>query len=307
MTVPPIAARAEWSRVAVLVGLATVSFIALVMFARRPVFLDRQREYRAAFRDVGGLNVGDEVRYGGVRVGSVSALDIDSAPPSAISVRFRVRRETPVRADTRASVTQLGLLGQPYLALEPGTGGGPVLADGATVATENSLSVQDAMRRLARSLDHADSVFAAIDRLASANPLARLDTTLARADTLVRGATAGSERLLTRLDAASVQLATLLARSERLVGTIDTAVAEARPGLSVAQREALETLRETRSLVVELRDALGEGGGLTQLVRNLNSASENVARLSARLERDPATLLLRRGLPVKPSGPPIRE
>jgi phospholipid/cholesterol/gamma-HCH transport system substrate-binding protein len=251
--------------------------------------------------------VGDEVRYGGVRVGSVSALDIDSAPPSEISVRFRVRRETPVRADTRASITQLGLLGQPYLALEPGAGGGPVLAEGATVATENNLSVPDAMRRLALSLDRADSVFAAIDRLASANPLARLDTTLARADTLVRGATAGSERLLTRLDAASAQLATLLARSERLVGSIDTAVAEARPGLSVTQREALETLRETRSLVLELRDALGQGGGMTELVRNLNSASENVARLSARLERDPATLLLRRGLPAKPSGPPIRE
>jgi phospholipid/cholesterol/gamma-HCH transport system substrate-binding protein len=251
--------------------------------------------------------VGDEVRYGGVRVGSVSALDIDSATPSEISVRFRVRRETPVRADTRASITQLGLLGQPYLALEPGAGGGPVLAEGATVATENNLSVPDAMRRLALSLDRADSVFAAIDRLASANPLARLDTTLARADTLVRGATAGSERLLTRLDAASAQLATLLARSERLVGSIDTAVAEARPGLSVTQREALETLRETRSLVLELRDALGQGGGMTELVRNLNSASENVARLSARLERDPATLLLRRGLPAKPSGPPIRE
>jgi phospholipid/cholesterol/gamma-HCH transport system substrate-binding protein len=291
----------------VLVGIATISFIALIVFARRPVFLDRQREYRAAFRNVAGLNVGDEVRYGGVRVGSVSALDIDSAPPSEISVRFRVRRETPVRADTRASITQLGLLGQPYLALEPGAGGGPVLAEGATVATENNLSVQDAMRRLALSLDRADNVFAAIDRLASANPLARLDTTLARADTLVRGATAGSERLLTRLDAASAQLATLLARSERLVGSIDTAVAAARPGLSVTQREALETLRETRSLVLELRDALGQGGGMTELVRNLNSASENVARLSARLERDPATLLLRRGLPAKPSGPPIRE
>ena len=307
MTAAPIAARAERARVAVLVGIATISFIALIMFARRPVFLDRQREYRAAFRDVSGLNVGDEVRYGGVRVGSVSALDIDSAPPSAISVRFRVRRGTPVRADTRASITQLGLLGQPYLALEPGAGDGPVLAEGAAVATENNLSVQDAMRRLALSLDRADSVFAALDRLASANPLARLDTTLARADTLVRRATTGSERLLTRLDAASGQLATLLARSERLIGTIDTAVAEARPGLSGAQREALETLRETCSLVLELRDALGQGGGVTQLVRNLNAASENVARLSARLERDPATLLLRRGLPAKPSGPPIRE
>ena len=88
MTAAPIAARAERTRVAVLVGIATVSFIALVMFARRPVFLDRQREYHAAFRDVAGLNVGDEVRYGGVRVGSVSALDIDSA--QSVPDRFAI-------------------------------------------------------------------------------------------------------------------------------------------------------------------------------------------------------------------------
>lgn len=300
-------ARAERARVATLVGIGTIAFAALVVFARRPVLFDRQHEYRTAFRDVAGLNVGDEVRYGGVRVGSVTALDIDSAPPSTITVRFRVRRLTPVRADTRASITQLGLLGQPYLALEPGGGGGPTLAAGATIPSENNLSVQDAMRRLAVSLDRADSVFAAVERLTQANPLARLDTTLARADTLVRGATTGSERLLTRLDAASRQLAELLTRSERLVGSIDTAVADVRPGLSTTQREALETLRETRSLVVELRDALDQGGGVNQLVRNLNSASENFAKLSARLERDPASLLNRRALAPKPSGPPLRD
>lgn len=292
---------------AILVGIGTISFIALVLFARRPVFLDRQREYQTDFRNVAGLNVGDEVRYGGVRVGSVIALEIDSAPPSTIHIRFRVRLSTPVRADTRASITQLGLLGQPYLALEPGGGGGPTLAEGATIPSDDNLSVQDAMRRLAVSLDRADSVFASLDRLARANPLARLDTTLARADTLVRGATSGSERLLARLEDASRQLAVLLTRSERLVGVIDTAVAEARPGLSGTQREALETLRETRSLVVELRSALEQGGGVTQLVQNLNSASENFAKLSARLERDPTSLLQRRALPPKPSGPPIRD
>jgi len=297
--------RSERTRVAVLVGVGTIAFLALVLFARRPVFLDRQRTYQAEFRNVAGVNVGDEVRYGGVRVGSVSALEIDSAPPSTIRVRFRVRRGTPVRTDTRASITQLGLLGQPYLALDPGAGAGPLLADGATVRSDENLGVQDAMRRLGTSLDRADSVFAALDRLARANPLARLDTTLARADTLVRGATTGSERLLARLDAASRQLALLLARSERLVGAIDTAVAEARPGLSLTQRETMETLRETRALVSELRDALAEGGGVTQLVRNLNAASENVARLSARLERDPSSLLKRRELPAKPSGPAI--
>ena len=302
-----MSARSERVRVAVLVGIGTIAFIGLVLFARRPPFLDRQREYRTSFRDVAGLNVGDEVRYGGVRVGAITALDIDSAPPSTILVRFRVRRLTPVRAGTRAVITQLGLLGQPYLALEPGIGGGPTLAEGATIPSEDNLSVQDAMRRLAISLDRADSVFAAVERLTDANPLARLDSTLARADTLVRGATVGSERLLGRLDAASRQLGVLLAHSERLVGTIDTAVSGAGPGLASTQREALETLRETRSLVVELRSAMDQGGGVNELVRNLNAASQNFARLSARLERDPSSLLKQRGLPPKPSGPPLRE
>jgi len=299
--------RAERTRVAALVGIAMVAILALVLFARRPVFLDMQREYNTTFRDVAGLNVGDEVRYGGLRVGSVTGLEIDSAAPSRIVVAFRVRRSTPMRVTTRASITQLGLLGQPYLALDAGATDGQPLAEGGTIESDENLTVQVAMRRLALSLERADSVFAAVDRLARANPLARLDTTLARADTLVRGATAGSERLLARLDDASRQLGTLLARSERLVGTIDTAVAEARPGLSTAQREALETLRETRTLVMQLRAALDEGGGVSQLVRNLNSASENVARLSARLERDPSSVVMRRALPAKPSGPPIRD
>ena len=302
-------ARAERVRVAALVGMATLAIVALLLFARRPVFLDLQREYNTTFRDVAGLNVGDEVRYGGLRVGSVTALEIDSAAPSRIAVTFRVRRSTPMRAGTRASITQLGLLGQPYLALDA-TSESPdaqLLAEGATIESDENLTVQVAMRRLALSLERADSVFAAVDRLARANPLARLDTTLARADTLVRGATTGSERLLARLDDASRHLGALLARSERLVGTIDTAIAEARPGLTTAQREALETLRETRVLVVQLRAALDEGGGVSQLVRNLNAASENVARLSARLERDPSSVVMRRALPAKPSGPPIRD
>jgi ABC-type transporter Mla subunit MlaD len=174
------------------------------------------------------------------------------------------------------------------------------------IPSEDNISVQDAMRRLAFSLDRADSVFATLDRLAQANPLARLDTTLARADTLVRSATAGSERLLARLDDASRQLAVLLTRSERLVSTIDTAVADARPSLTSTQREALETLRETRSLVVELRSALEEGGGVDRLVRNLNSASENFARLSAPRARSNEHVAETRSA-RKPSGPPIRD
>ena len=43
------------------------------------------------------------------------------------------------------------------------------------------------------------------------------------------------------------------------------------------------------------------------MVRNLNVASSNIARLSERLERDPTILLKARQAPNKPAGPRARE
>ena len=177
------------------------------------------------------------------------------------------------------------------------------------IPSEDNLSVQDAMRRLAVSLDRADSVFATLDRLAQANPLARLDTTLARADTLVRGATTGSERLLTRLDDASRQLAHAARRGPSdSSGTIDTTIAEARPGLTSTQREALETLardpRRSSSSCVRrsIRAAASTSWCGTSAPRRRTSLG--CRRGSSAIRR---ACCRRRALPAKPSGPPIRD
>src|SRR5689334_12241555 len=93
---------------------------ALLVLARYPGVFRTGVEYRAVFKSVAGLNKGDEVRYGGLPVGTVTRMDIDPNDPSRIIVAFRIRHGTPIRADTKASITQVGLLGAPYLHLEPG-------------------------------------------------------------------------------------------------------------------------------------------------------------------------------------------
>jgi phospholipid/cholesterol/gamma-HCH transport system substrate-binding protein len=289
-----------------LVGAAACAAL-LVWFSRRPLLLGGEHDYRARFSDVAGLNVGDEVRYGGLRVGSVSDIRIDSTNPASVVVRFRVRRDTPVRTDTRASVTQVGLLGQPYLGLRPGSAGAAPLPDGAMLPSENSPSVQETMRRLVIALDRADTLFAALGALADVSPLERIDLTMARADTLLRTASASSERVFARLDIAATRLADVLERTERVVSVVDTSVRTAGPQIASTQREAAAALSEVRALVVELRDAMDEGGGVDALVRNLAVASDNFARLSARLERDPSSVLKRRALPAKPVGPALRD
>ena len=287
---------------------ATVLVLAaLVAYARNPALFARGRKYEARFESVAGLNAGDEVRYGGLPVGSVTSIELDTADATRIVVHFRVRKRAPVRTDTRASITQVGLLGEPYLNLRPGSADALPMPVGGTLLSDDNLSFQDAMTQLARFFEHSDTLFAGVQRFSSTNPWDRLDRTLRRFDELLVNTARNADRVAARLDTASGQLSTVLTHTDRLIGSIDSTVKGAGPGVGAAQREALATLRETRALVADVRSALQQGGGVDQLMRDLAIATDNLARLSTRLERDPTSVLKRRALPRKTAGPPVRD
>ena len=293
-----------------LLGGTLLVLVALLVLARYPGILHTGTEYKAVFKSVAGLNKGDEVRYGGLPVGSVTRMDIDPSDPAHIIVAFRVKRNTPIRVDTKASITQVGLLGAPYLQLEPGTRLAPPLPPGSTLPTIENPSFQDAMRRLAEFLDRTDTLLSGAERFERASPLDRIENTLDRMDTLLAIATTGSrtsfqqiDRTFARVDTASARLSQLMDRSERLLAALDTATRTAGPQLAATQREAVESLQQIHMLLANLTDAFAQAGGVDQVVRNLAAASDNIARLSARVERDPSSVLKQRALPNKPAGP----
>ncbi|MDQ3697140.1 MAG: MlaD family protein [Gemmatimonadota bacterium] len=288
-------------------GATALVLLALVAFARYPSLFRGGMEYHSVFRSVPGINLGDEVRYGGLLVGSITSLALDEDDSTRIRVSFRVRGGTPIRGDTRVAITQVGLLGAPYLNLTPGRVDAPPLPPGSTLVSEDNLTFQDAMSRLAQFLDRADTLIGGVERLTSGSPLERIDRTLARMDSLVINANLGSARVFAGLDTSTLRLNDVLARTERLIATLDTTVSGARPGFASAQEEAVAAMRDTRALVAELRDALGRGERIDAIVRDLSSAADNVARLSARLENDPSSVLRSRRPPSKPAGPQPRD
>ena len=301
--------RTDDTRVNILVFLAatTLVFLALVAFARYPGLFTGGSEYRAVFRNVAGLNKGDEVRYGGLLVGTVTEIEIDTTDHTRVAVQFSVRRRTPVAVDTRATISQLGLLGQPYLSLTPGRAGAVAAAEGMTLATDETLSLQDAMTKFARFVERSDTLLTTVERLAEGrNPVERLDRTLARIEELVASTGTGTQRVMVQFEDVTRQLGGVLERTDRVLALVDTTVRDAGPGLTSTQKEAVAALRETRQLVADINDALQQGGGMEQLVRNLAIATDNLARLSTRLERDPTSVLRRREPPAKTVGPGVR-
>ena len=78
-------------------------------------------QLKAKFNSVDGLGIGNDVRIGGVKVGTVVGLTIDQQDYRAL-VKMQILKELKLPFDTVAAVASEGVLGGKYIALEPGQG-----------------------------------------------------------------------------------------------------------------------------------------------------------------------------------------
>lgn len=76
-------------------------------------------ELAARFDRVDGLDIGSDVRMGGIKIGSVVRQALDPVTYRAI-VTFTVQPDIKVPADTSATIESESLLGGRYLSLVPG-------------------------------------------------------------------------------------------------------------------------------------------------------------------------------------------
>jgi phospholipid/cholesterol/gamma-HCH transport system substrate-binding protein len=77
--------------------------------------------YRIHFAEsVSGMALGDPVKFHGVDIGTVKAMALDPADPRKVQVDVRLRKEAPVKTDTKASLKLKGITGVVYIELNGG-------------------------------------------------------------------------------------------------------------------------------------------------------------------------------------------
>ena len=60
--------------------------------------------YESYFPEVAGLSVSSQVLFAGLRVGTVSGIELAPDSPGAVRVTLELDENTPVRVDSRASI-----------------------------------------------------------------------------------------------------------------------------------------------------------------------------------------------------------
>lgn len=96
----------------------------------------------AKFTNATGIALGSDIRVGGIKVGVVSGMELDTETYEAI-VKMQIRQNTKLPKDSSAAIASAGLLGEKFIQLTPGSDE-KMLADGGKIQfTQSSVSLEE--------------------------------------------------------------------------------------------------------------------------------------------------------------------
>jgi phospholipid/cholesterol/gamma-HCH transport system substrate-binding protein len=138
-------------RVGVLVLTALVVFMATILtLGRQERLWERKQTYEIHLMRTNGLQSGGQVSLSGVTVGSVTGLRFPTdLAATYIEVTIEVARAVTdrIREDTVASVRTLGLLGDRYIELTPGSPDKPPIEPGGLIAAIDPVDYEQVLGR----------------------------------------------------------------------------------------------------------------------------------------------------------------
>ncbi|WP_270887427.1 MCE family protein [Pedococcus sp. 5OH_020] len=238
-------------------GLAVIGLVLVLAFNIQSIpFIGGGQQYSAAFSEAGGLLKGDDVRIAGVKVGKVRGVDLAG---DHVVVDFVVTEKAAFGRQTGASVRMKTLLGQKYLALEPGGSGR--LVEGSQIPVERTVSSYDivnAFTDLATTSEQIDT-----DQLAKS--LTTLATEFRDSPADVRAALEGLGRLSRTIASRDDELRRLLASANRVSGTV------------AERNKAVESIIKDADLLMAELDARREA--IHTLFTNTSAMAEQITGL----------------------------
>ena len=295
----------------VLIGvftLVTSAFLLLFGLWAAKYSTDRDwQRYDVVFDEaVTGLTEGGSVQYNGISVGTVEELRLAPDDPRKVVARVKVRKETPVKVDTRAKLSFTGLTGTAFIQLTGGSPDAPRLQADNGDGVPRILTEASALQNIAET---ANRLVARLDKVLSDENIANINATLDNIEnatgvlaeqredlgTLIRNARIASEKLGTTLDTTNTALT-----------DIDRELVDKLPGLIARLDNTLKRLEDTtgnaNALIAENRGPLKDftQDGLAQIgptLEELRVLVRDLRKIGARFDDNPAGYVLGREQP----------
>ncbi|MBN2521233.1 MAG: MCE family protein [Bacteroidales bacterium] len=260
--------------------------LAIYLIGREQKLFKSTLKVTTVFRDVKGLKGGNNVRFSGINVGTVSTLTILTDTTVQVELSIEKNIVEFIKKDCRATIVPEGLLGNKIIVILPGSASEKHVRQGDVLPSIEPVEIDDILKEIKSSsgkisiiADNLVSITNKIDRGEGVFGKIFTDTTITR-----------------NLDKTSINVALIsnnlneisdkMSKGQGLVGKllVDSAFSD---DLDITA----ENIRRISNNFEEITHKLNEGEGVigklfsdTVMTRNLLTASNNINEASRNLE-----------------------
>jgi len=139
--------------------------IGMVLFIIAIYFIGNNRnlfgetfQLRANFSNVSGLKVGNNVRFSGINIGSVKAIEFVSDTSVVVTAVVKEEVHQYIKTDAMASIGSDGLMGDKVLTISPGNKATTIVKNNAIIASTKAIEMEDIMKSVKVSVDNAQYI-----------------------------------------------------------------------------------------------------------------------------------------------------
>jgi len=115
-------------------------------------------QLKSHFKNVSGLKIGNNVRFSGINIGTVTQIEFVS--DSSVVVVFIIKEEVQkyIKTDAMASIGSDGLMGDKVLTISPGTKSNKRVKNNDIIASTKAIEIEDIMKSVKVSVDNAQVI-----------------------------------------------------------------------------------------------------------------------------------------------------
>jgi phospholipid/cholesterol/gamma-HCH transport system substrate-binding protein len=157
------------SKVGLMVLVALVILGAMILTVKDFHFFKSGYELKVIFNFVEGTGIGAPVMVAGVKVGKVREINFITEETNKVELTLWLEPRAKVKEDSKVYINTLGLMGEKYIEIAPGSVNSPALKAGSTIIGEDPVPVGEMMKEAREFAREAHNLLTSLSELVDTN------------------------------------------------------------------------------------------------------------------------------------------
>jgi len=259
--------------------------------------------YYVKVMNAAGVDEGAQVKLGGVRVGRVLSITPPTAPGEPVTIKVGIKKGTVLYKGTKASITQVGFVGDIYLLLSIDKTTKEQFKAGDTIPADEQVQFAVLMARLDSISQSVDGLIKDIDMIFSERNIKEIESLLKNANSAIVSGSSNLDKVASALKGTTAKLELALNEVEGLVkdnkAEVSQLIRRAREGVEKAgdMIRTIEAAAKSADATIKTTDRAidRQSQNLDILLNTLNRTTEDLRDALQEIKSKPWSVVYKEG------------